>query len=227
MGPVSAECPGEGHSAPFGNWGVTSNVGHKIDGHQFNGWCRNHRYTDNWGESGECRGILGRRSKWYQWNSCTTHARYSPRNCTLYNSNNCTQQVTTQGENNHGTTDSDIWVTCPYDNNDDGYCDTGGCSGISTFSVTNWMTLYELDPASRDDLVQSMYFPKVTVRTTCTVMGCNPITSSWVSPNRYDTPTSPALVKAQAAFKVNSARFIDRYGSCALRAMNDDGYDCK
>ncbi len=138
-----------------------------------------------------------------------------------------TQQVTTQGENNHGTTDSDIWVTCPYDNNGDGYCDTGGCSRISNFNVTNWMTLYELDPVSRDDLVQSMYFPNVTVMPTCTIMSCNPITSSWVWPDRYDTPTSPALVKAQAAIKVNRVRFIDRDGSCALRAMNDDGYDCR
>ena len=46
MGPVNTECHGDTscistpHSAPFGNWGVTSNYGHKIDGHQFDGWCR-------------------------------------------------------------------------------------------------------------------------------------------------------------------------------------------
>ena len=43
-GEVDAECPsvlppGVFHSAPFGNWGVESNLSdHRVDGFQFSGW---------------------------------------------------------------------------------------------------------------------------------------------------------------------------------------------
>ena len=204
MGPVSAECPSDGHSVPFGNWGVTSNVGHKFDGHQFQGWCRYHWACDNKGNcSRHCK------DPWYQWNSCTTDPDWAPRNCTLYNSNDCTQQVTTRGDNTHGATETWVNVSCPTDSNGDGICDAGGCTGASSITISNWMTLYELDPyGGRDDLVQSMYFPSVTVdlSSSCTAMSCDPATSSWVSPNRYDSPPSPARVNAMAATKVESGR---------------------
>lgn len=41
------------HSAPWGNWGVASTYGGKIDGYQFAGW------KETGGDP------------WYQWNSCT------------------------------------------------------------------------------------------------------------------------------------------------------------
>ena len=54
-GPVNTECgSGPGHSAPWGNWGVDSNFGSRIDGFQFAGW-RSHGSDP-----------------WLQWNSCTT-----------------------------------------------------------------------------------------------------------------------------------------------------------
>src|SRR3990172_2815848 len=53
-GPVSTECPSlfVVHTAPFGNWGVTSNFGPKLNGHQFEGWCHDTRTCDN---DGDCR----------------------------------------------------------------------------------------------------------------------------------------------------------------------------
>ena len=224
MGPVSAECPDEGHSVPFGNWGVTSNVGHKVDGHQFQGWCKDHWACDNNDECGRhCTDWRG----WYEWNSCTTWSRWKPPNNTLYNSNAFTQQVTTRGTNTHGSTATYVYVSCPTDSNGDGICDAGGCDELSSFSSSNWMTLYELDFADDDEVVQSMYFPSVTVSLSCTAMSCSSATSSWVSPNRYDTPTSPALVNAKAATKVNWGRFVDRDGGCALRARGNPIYDCR
>src|ERR1044071_8472390 len=47
-GAIHAECPDQPlHSAPFGNWGVTSNFGQKGNSHQFDGWCHNARVCDN------------------------------------------------------------------------------------------------------------------------------------------------------------------------------------
>lgn len=59
-GPVTAECEGDsincfpfvGHTVPWGNWGVDSNVGSRQDGDQFMGW------HDGDGHQ--------------EWNSCTT-----------------------------------------------------------------------------------------------------------------------------------------------------------
>ena len=221
MGPVSAECS-RPHSVPFGNWGVTSNVGHKVDGHQFNGWCRNRVLCDNYGDcTGHCQ------DSWYEWNSCTTDPQWKPDNCDLYNYNSCSQQITTRGENTHGSTTTDVYVSCPYDSDGDGTCDTGGCAAITSFSSgTNWMALYELDLRDDDELVQSMYFPSVTLNLNCGVMSCNSATSSWLTPTSYDTPRSPALVYSQLAFRVTSGRFVDTGGTCAQRAAIDDRYDC-
>lgn len=221
MGPVYTECSGI-HSPPFGNWGVTSNVGHKVDGHQFQGWCKTHWACDN---DGNCKQHC--KDPWYQWNSCTTWPKWAPTNCTLYNSNGCTKQVSPLGDNTHGGTETWVNVTCPTDSNADGICDAGGCARLSSFTNSNWMTLYELDKNDDDELVQSMYFPSVTVSLSCTAMSCDSATSSWVSPNRYDSPPTPARVSAKAATKVESGRFVDRFGACARLAINDPIYDCR
>jgi hypothetical protein len=66
-GPIHAECTREVvHSAPFGNWGVSSNFGSKHDGHQFDGWCHDQLSCD---KDGVCR--LDCLDGWYEWNSCT------------------------------------------------------------------------------------------------------------------------------------------------------------
>ena len=53
-----------------------------------------------------------------------------------------------------------INVACPYDDDGDGQCDTGGCLDISSLGFgTNYMSIYELDPLDHDELVQTPYFP--------------------------------------------------------------------
>ena len=49
VGNIHAECPEVVHTAPFGNWGVTSNFGSKNNTHQFDGWCHDTRVCDNAG----------------------------------------------------------------------------------------------------------------------------------------------------------------------------------
>jgi hypothetical protein len=85
------------HSVPFGNWGVTSNYGPKIDGYQFQGWCRRDYVCYN---NGEC--AIRCNDDCYEWNSCTVDWRYSPPNCSLYNYNNCWAQQTDRPEGVHG-----------------------------------------------------------------------------------------------------------------------------
>src|SRR5262245_52196763 len=112
-GAIHAECPDDPlHTVPFGNWGVTSNSDQKGDSHQFDGWCHNQRVCDN---SGACR--IDCTDGWYEWNSCTDHSLYSAPNCTLYNSANCTEQVTATAINVHGTKYVDVPVKCPVDTN--------------------------------------------------------------------------------------------------------------
>ncbi|MFB3777673.1 MAG: hypothetical protein ACE141_08675 [Bryobacteraceae bacterium] len=211
MGPVHAECPDEiVHTAPFGNWGVTSNYGQKGDSHQFQGWCRDAWTCNN---SGACQ--VRCTAGFYEWNSCTDHALYSPPNCTLYNAEGCTEQVTSTGVNVHGTRTVEVPVRCPSADADGSW--QGGCSNVRTYaSGTNFMSLYELDPATPDDLVQTLYFPETTVDLACDAWGCAPKESAWVTPSAYDSPKSPALVFAEMATVVNWGAFADDSGVCKI-----------
>ena len=218
MGPVHAECPLTLHSTPFGNWGVTSNFGQKIDGHQFNGWCQNTQACDN---NGNC--AVHCRDGWYEWNSCTDIPQFSPPNATLYNAMNGTQQVTTTGINVHGTRIFDVRVPCPVDSNSDGLADSGGCTGVRTHSSgVNFMSLYELDPGTTDDLIQTVYFPELVVPTGCRTWNCPPAISDWVAPNGYDSPSTPAKVYAEISMLVNSGTFIDTGRVCRSGSFRAD-----
>src|SRR4051794_18711120 len=77
-GPVHTECPPSFDTAPFGNWGVSSNFGQKQDDHQFQGWCHNIKVCDNFGI---CNNVC--QDGWYEWNSCTDTAQFKAPNCTL------------------------------------------------------------------------------------------------------------------------------------------------
>lgn len=211
MGPVSAECPGQPlHSAPFGNWGATSNYGPKLNGHQFDGWCHESRVCDNNGScSTQCR------DGWYEWNSCTSHAQFRAPNCTLYNDKDCTEQKTTEGVNVLGTLSVDVQVGCPVDTNNDGTPDAGGCTDVGVFRhTTNFMSLYELDPFTGDELVQTLYFPGTPVPAACLALNCAPAGSEWVAPNGYDSPKEEARVYAELATVINSGAFFDSAGVC-------------
>jgi uncharacterized protein (TIGR03437 family) len=197
------------HTAPFGNWGVTSNFGPALNGHQFQGWCHDTRTCDN---ENNCRTNCS--DGWYEWNSCTDQSRYRAPNCTLYNADNCTAQVTTMPENVLGTRIVDIPVRCPYDTGGDGVPDQGGCRDVATYSHgTNFMTLYELDPAGPNELIQTLYFPPTPVTTGCNLLGCPASGSEWVRPSSYDSPATPK-VYAEMAMVVNSGTFIDSANAC-------------
>jgi uncharacterized protein (TIGR03437 family) len=214
-GPIHAECTREVvHSAPFGNWGVSSNFGSKHDGHQFDGWCHNQLSCD---KDGVCR--LDCLDGWYEWNSCTDDSAFAAPNCSLYNSNQCTEQVTTTGVNVHGGKYVDVPVRCPFDSNGDGAVDQGGCKDVKSYaSGTNFMSLYELDPVCCDDLVQTVYFPDTVVDLTCDVFGCAPAGSNWVAPSAYDSPNSPVKVQAELATAVAWGEFLDNGGGCSVSA---------
>ncbi len=210
LGPVNVECPSPVHSAPFGNWGVTSNFGQKRDAHQFDGWCHDSQVTFNNGQS-----RLACRSEWYQWNSCTDHPDFRAPNCSIYNAEDCTQQATATGVNVVGTIDVDIPVGCPVDGDADGIADQGGCADVRTYSNgTNFMTLYELDPLTGDNLVQSLFYPSIALPLDCAPASCPQTGSQWMSPVGYDDPPAPPLVFAEFALTVNSGAFDDQ-GRCA------------
>ena len=208
-GPISAECPNPLHSAPFGNWGATSNFGPKLNGHQFDGWCHEMRVCDNTGAcSTNCR------DGWYEWNSCTTHVLYSPPNCSLYNAAECTEQVSTTGINVLGTQNVHLAVSCPRDTDGDGTPDAGGCSDIRFYSHgTNFISLYELDPGGPDEFIQTVYFPQTPVFLDCGIFDCPAAGSEWVAPVAWDPP-SPVKVFAEMAAVVNFGTFLDPGGAC-------------
>lgn len=211
-GEIATECPAPLHTAPFGNWGVTSNYGVKRDGNQFNGWCHESDVCDN---NGNCRKVC--RDGWYEWNSCTTHPQYRAPNCSLYNDAECTAQKSTQGINVHGTQTVEIRVRCPIDSNNDGVADMGGCADVKEYSHgDNFMSLYELDPVTGDSLIQSLYFPRTPVSLNCTAGGCPPAGSEWVQPDRWDSPAQPAKVWSEMATVVNSGTFVDSQRVCRM-----------
>ncbi len=209
VGPVSAECPNPLHSSPFGNWGATSNFGEKRNGRQFEGWCREQRVCDN---AGSCWTAC--RDGWLEWNSCTTHSLYAPPNCWLYNAAECTEQVSTSGVNVLGTQFVDLAVSCPRDTDGDGVADAGGCRDLRYYSHgVNFMSLYELDPGGRDELIQTLYFPETPVLLDCGVLECPAAGSLWVGPVAWDPP-APRRVFAEMAAVVNYGIFMDTAGAC-------------
>ncbi|MFN0171226.1 MAG: hypothetical protein ACKV22_32825 [Bryobacteraceae bacterium] len=210
LGNVNAECPAPIHSAPFGNWGVTSNFGGKINGHQFQGWCQNRRVCDN---RGNCFDVC--RDGWFEWNSCTDNPDFKAPNCTLYNAKDCTEQESPLGVNVMSTKTVDIPVRCPLDTNGDGQFDRGGCSDVANWSPgENFISLYELDPLSTDDLIQTVYFPETPVKLICNVLGCTAAGSDWAGPIRFADPAQPPRVFAEMAAVVNFGNLVDEKRAC-------------
>ncbi|HEU0004357.1 MAG TPA: hypothetical protein VFS12_00080, partial [Terriglobia bacterium] len=191
------EC-GVFHSTPWGNWGVSSNVGVKQDGNQFQGW-----YPQD--------GHL-------QWNSCSTGYVHPDLDCRVLNfpnsplpgttypypangypstdsypwndrvppngSDRCVDQYSPYGHNVYGETRINLTVPDPADSNGDGILDSGGCLSLNGQTLTiqnNYMTVYEIDVPDPDDLVQTLYYPDVSVNLNCTVGTCLA-----VGDNNYD-----------------------------------------
>lgn len=127
-GPVNEECglPDEVHTVPFGNWGVDTESDNRIDGNQFQGWCRHRRLCDN---NDDCDTYC--KDSWLQWHSCTTDIpKYKAPNTDFFNAASGREQRTTGGVNTHGTGSIGVSVTCPVDTDGDFYPDSGGCLDI-------------------------------------------------------------------------------------------------
>lgn len=175
-----------GHSAPWGNWGVSSNYSTDVkDEDQFRGW----KWLD------------GPRTK-KQWNSCTSG--FPPPDRRYYNASNFRTQSSsapvTHGERSYRTN----VVSCQQ-----AYTEgepLSGCSGLTGNRVIkpeNHITIYELDKPDGDDLVETLYFPgtSITFRN-CTRHDCPEQVTSWVGVTR-DTSTA-AQVDAQLSMKASA-----------------------
>ena len=206
------ECPPR-ISAFWGNWGVSSNVGEKIDGHQFQGWY--HGGSDGWYEWNSCAADTVRPNfRMFNFPVPSGQQPYPANNYPFsdpFTHNNCVpphgdsdcdgneyyvDQISTTGVSNHyGTQRRTIRVNLPDDNDCDGIMDSGGCADLDglTYAIrNNFMTLYELDHGG-EDLVQSVYFPDVSGTLECTVEGCFAVTDAdydgW-NDDRHDQSSS-------------------------------------
>ena len=178
-GNVNTECGGGWHSAPWGNWGVTSNYGHVQDGNQFPGY---HLGTPT-----------GTNRRIWQWNSCTA---FHP----TPNGQRSTRGVATHGSRIHriplSCFSSNIFLPAP---------STLGCTvAPRTWTMgNNFMSLYELD-WDGNDFITTLYFPATSISMSCNYYGCSSKKSDWVSPSRSTKPLTG--VRAELRTKV-FARF--------------------
>ncbi len=162
-GAVNTECGAGWHSAPWGNWGVSSNYGRKQDTDQFRGW--------KWKDGPSTK---------KQWNSCTTKKeKFRAPSYLYYNASNYTTQASS-GVVIHGERHYRFAPRLCRQYSEE---PTPGCRGASrrTFSQSsNYMTVYELDKPDSDDLIETLYFPGTSITFgTCTRDGCPEKTSGW------------------------------------------------
>ena len=188
-GRINVECGFEGHTVPWGNWGVDSNYGGITDTDQFRGW----QHED------------GPPTK-LQWNSCTTgKIPYWAPNCRYYNADNCTTQKS-NATVTHGRlvyrslveicTSSDEPGTTP-----ETYY---GCQaqGGPLSQTSNYMDLYELD-WDGNDFVETLEFPGTSVTLTgCDYYGCPEKITAWV--DMTDDTSSSAHVEAQLRMRARA-----------------------
>ena len=188
-GTVHTECSWP-HSPPWGNWGVISDYGLKIDGYQFPGWYE---------EDG-----------WYQWNSCTDEYtednHFNPPGSGRQESD-YPGDIASHGQYrrrypNHNCPDPDN-----YDPNKDYEL---GCSyGASESRSTNYMKIYELDSNDFDELVTKLEFPATNVSlSNCNVEGCDSRVSNWMSPTKSTHPDTGV----DAEFRISVT--ASAYGYC-------------
>ena len=191
---ISAECgqssyPGVRHTPPFGNWGATSNYGHKNDTDQFAGWKR-------------------KDGKW-QWNSCTTRSQYLPPNKEFYNYLNHTAQRTEVGVTQLGTRTITYELPCQWSfwppmrtPSVHGCADSKVVRSVE--QENNFASLYELDLADYDELVTTLYFPSTTVQLTgCTYRECPERITDWVDDSRSTRPQTK--VSAELRMKASAS----------------------
>ncbi len=192
---TAEECGPSLHSVPWGNWGVSSNVGSRRDSDQFKGWLQ------------PCD-----RTK-VEWNSCSVESRYRtagylnfpgwqvrrdgrfaggayphPANgypfsdsfswndtVSPYGRARYVDQYSPCGPSLYGSVQLSLVVSALVDTNSDGIPDAGGCADLNGQLINvrqNFMSIYELDTPDPDDLVESLYFPDLAVTLRCSPNGC-------------------------------------------------------
>jgi hypothetical protein len=204
---TAEECGRFFHSVPWGNWGVNSNLGRRLDTDQFQGWrqpCTNTKV---------------------EWNSCSERSRYRfpgylnfpslqaaypypangypfadpfawndsvPPQGFAYN----VDQFSPCGPNVYGSVQLSLAVSAQKDLNGDGIADAGGCADLNGQPLKvqrNFMSVYELDAPDSDDLIQSLYFPDLEVILHCTPGRCVPASDADLngSPDDLNDLASP------------------------------------
>ena len=168
---IAAECKEDGHSVPFGNWGVDSNRGAVRNAFQFPGWKK------------ECTCILGicLFCDLRQWNSCTRDhppAEYS-------------QYYNGSGHNQIADPDSTAFYGGGTEQGPDG----ATCESLGPVESLrgNYMDLWEIDlfgGRDNDELVAKLTYPSVDVPMTCdSEWDCHG-SSEWLSPSLGDDAVS-------------------------------------
>lgn len=192
---TAEECfgvPVVGHSVPFGNWGVSSNVGSKRDADQFQGWhpsCNpgsgtlvewNSCSVDYVKPDADClrlnfpdpSGVYPYPANGYPFTDSYPHNNYVP---IAGGTDHCVDQYSPCGPNLYGVAGVSVGVSPIQDYDGDGYGDAGGCADLDGAQVIvqqNFMTVYELDGVETADVIDSLYFQDVTVTLRCFAEGC-------------------------------------------------------
>jgi len=152
-------------------------------------------------------------------------------------------QYSPYGHNVYGETRINLTVPDPVDSNGDGILDSGGCFSLNGQTLTiqnNYMTIYEIDEPDSDDLVQTLYYPDVSVTLNCTVGTClavgdnnydgwlddidNPTSPAYRWPNRYQDPTGLLSLATDPGVPAKTIDATIRIGY-ALGSYNGLGLD--
>ena len=182
---TAEECSGW-HSAPYGTWGVSSNVGRPVDGGQFDGWnpyCNVPSSTNvEWNSCSSYRGCSYLNfpdfsgtapypANGYPFTDSYGHNNYVP---LVGGNQTCVDQYSPCGPNVYGTVYYNIGVSSVQDLDGDNILDSGGCKDLDGYQIgvqNNFMSVYELD-WDGNDIVNSLYFPNVWATLSCTADYC-------------------------------------------------------
>ena len=164
-GNVDEEC-GPGHTPPWGNWGVTSNVGGRRNADQFAGWKRKGGHR--------------------QWNSCTTDYPWrntDPDHEDFYNHPLTNYQYKT--EQRSDPMDEQHYASHRFTGPIGVPCDEVYLSGVYT-SRDIYMHLYELDAGGifggADDKITKLRYGDIHVPISCTGAWACEGRSAWTWP---------------------------------------------
>jgi hypothetical protein len=183
---TAEECEGFFHTAPWGNWGVNSNVGTRADTDQFKGWRQNCAQTKvEWNSCASRANFRGPNQlnfpnrlfyypyplNWYPLTDSFSWNDYIAPFGESYN----VDQYSPCGWNTYGSFQLSAIVSARTDTNGDGIADKGGCADLDgrVVSLTgNFMSVYELDSPDADDLIQTLLFANLQVTLRCTPDAC-------------------------------------------------------